>query len=143
MPFKSHEEYLEYQRSYYRRRKGNSAARQGLKGKDVELNKNILIPKSSVQAAPQQQGVTSTLTPSVDKGLKPSIPSSPLNLVKPASNKTTQEDAGRLSGNDSPARPTPAWSDQIWENTRRHVEELKRQGWEIDGVGNAYRIVKE
>ena|SRR5437870_7586017 len=153
MPFKSHEEYLEYQRSYYRRRKRNSEGTQGLEGDDVfnpgltaGLNKKILSPKSTVQSVPQQQGVTSALNPPVPKGLKPPIPpspASPLNPVKPASIKATQEHLQKPPASTRPVSPTPVWSDNIWENTHKHEEALKRQGWESDGVGNAYRAIKE
>jgi len=37
----------------------------------------------------------------------------------------------------------PVSSDNIWEITRKHVEELKSQGWEIDGLGNARRIIRD
>ena len=147
MPFKNHEKYLEYQRSYYRNRKGNSYATQGLNRTNISnrgltegLNKNL---KSTLQSRPQQQGVTSTVNPSIPKGLKASIPSKPsfpLNPVKPSGYKAAHE---TVPANTRPVSPKPVWSDKIWENTRKHVEELRRQGYEVDGLGNASRIVKE
>jgi len=129
MPFKNHEKYLEYQRSYYRRRKGNSNATQGLNRTNISnrgltegLNKN---PKSTLQSRPQQQGVT---------------PSFPLNPVKPSGYKTAHQ---TVPPKTRPVSPKPVWSDKIWENTREHVEEVRRQGYEVDGLGNASRIVEE
>jgi hypothetical protein len=153
MPFKNRETYLEYQRRYYKRRKRNSNPAQELDigkisnpGLTEGFNNNAANPKSAVQSLPQRQGVTSTVNPSVSKGLKTSIPPSPrspLNPGKPTSHKATQEHVKRRSGNARPVTPTPVFSDQIWENTQKHVEELRRQGWEIDGLGNAHRIIKE
>src|SRR6266705_6227931 len=147
MPFKNHEKYLEYQRSYYRRRKGNSNATQGLNRTNISnrgltegLNKN---PKSTLQSRSQQLGVTSTVDPLIPKGLKPSIrskPSFPLNPVKPSGYKAAHE---TVPANTRPVSPKPVWSDKIWENTRQHVEEVRRQGYEVDDLGNASRIVQE
>ena len=78
MPFKNREKYLEYQRSYYKKRNLNPKHRSNRENVfnprlTEGLNKNILNLKSSVQSLPKKQGVTSTLNSSIPK---PSIPSS-------------------------------------------------------------------
>ena len=150
MPFKNREKYLEYQRSYYKKSKGNPASIHGSNSEDISnlgltagLNRNVLNPKSSVQSPSKKQDVTSTLNHSIPK---PSIPTGapfPLNPVKPARNRIPEEHVDRGSANVHAANHMPVWSDQIAENTRKHVEELKKDGWEVDDVGNARRIIKD
>jgi hypothetical protein len=149
MPFKNREKYLEYQRSYYKKRKRNPGSTQGSNREDISnlgltagLSKKMLNPKSSVQFPSKKQGVTSTLNRSIPK---PSIPPSrsfPVNPVKPARNRVPEEHVGRLPGN-ALNRPTLMSSDNIWGNTRTHVEKLKKDGWEVDDVGNARRVITD
>ncbi len=149
MPYKNREKYLEYQCTYYRKHKRNPASIQGSNREDISnlglsegLNKNVLNPKSSVQSPSEKQGVTSTLNPSLPK---PSIPPTrpfPINPVKPADNRTSEVHVGKLPRNALNS-PMPMSSDSIWENTRKHVEELKKDGWEIDDLGNARRVITD
>jgi len=106
MPFKNREKYLEYQRSYYKKSKGNPASIHGSTRKDncnlglsEGLNRNVLNPKSSVQPPSKKQGVTSIRNRAFPK---PSVPLSrpfPVNPVKPTTNTTSEEHVDRGSAN--------------------------------------------
>ena len=149
MPFKNREKYLEYQRSYYKKSKGNPASIHGSNSEDISnlgltagLNRNVLNPKSSVQSPSKKQDVTSTLNRSIPK---PSIPTGapfPLNPVKPARNRIPEEHVDRGSANVHAANHMPVWSDQIAENTRKHVEELKKTDGKLMTLGMREELLR-
>jgi len=149
MPFKNREKYLEYQRSYYKKSKGNPASIHGSNSEDISnlgltagLNRNVLNPKSSVQSPSKKQDVTSTLNHSIPK---PSIPTGapfPLNPVKPARNRIPEEHVDRGSANVHAANHMPVWSDQIAENTRKHVEELKKTDGKLMTLGMREELLR-
>jgi hypothetical protein len=121
MPYKNRKKYRAYQKAYYQKRKrANSAGGLTSTVKPIEgLTANRILdpainPTKKTNSIPQNQRVTATT--SIISGIN-SIPFNPAKSIPPFS-----------SGN-------------IVENTRRHVEKLRREGWKIDDVGNASRRV--
>jgi hypothetical protein len=121
MPYKNRKKYRAYQKAYYQKRKrANSASRLTSKAKPIEglaANRTLdpaINPRKKTNSIPQNQRVTPTKP--VISGIN-SIPFNP-----------TKRNPRFSSGN-------------IVENTRRHVEELRKAGWKIDDVGNASRRV--
>src|ERR1700737_478068 len=124
MPYKNRKKYRAYQKAYYQKRKrANSAGRltstvkpsEGLAG--LAANRILdpaINPRKKTNSIPQNQRVTART--SIISGIN-SIPFNPAKSTPPSS-----------SGN-------------IVENTRRHVEKLRKAGWEVDDVGNASRRV--
>jgi len=120
-PIKIAKSIAHIRRPYYQKRKrANSASRLTSTVKPIEglAANRILDPAiNSMQktnSIPQNQRVTAT-TPIIS-GIN-SIP------VNPAKNNL------------------PFSSGDNAEDTRRHVEELRKEGWKIDDVGNASRRV--
>jgi hypothetical protein len=118
MPYKDRKKYLEYQKKYYRKQKqstvGSNPAGK-LNPKRRALNPEVK-PRDLVA---EKKGVTAK---SDDSRVNLSISSIP-NVVNPS--KTNP----------------PSSSGIVAEPTRSHVAKLKREGWEVDDVGNAYRKV--
>jgi hypothetical protein len=121
MPYKNRKKYRAYQKAYYQKRKRANSAR-GLTStvKPIEglttnrISDPAINPREKTNSIPQNQPVTAT--PPIVSGIN-SIPVNPAKSIPPFS-----------SGN-------------IVEDTRRHVEKLREEGWEIDDVGNASRRV--
>src|SRR6266849_5864384 len=118
MPYKNRKKYRAYQKAYYQKRKrANSASGLTSTVKPIEgLAANRILdpassPRKKTNSIAQNQCVTAT-TPIIN-----SIPFNPAKSNPPVS-----------SGN-------------IVEDTRRHVEKLRKEGWKIDDVGNASRRV--
>jgi hypothetical protein len=119
MPYKNRKKYRAYQKAYYQKRKlANPAIRLTSKAKPLEgLAANRILdpainPRKKTNSIPQNQRVTTT-TPIIS-----GVYSIPFN----------------------PAKSNPPFSSgTIVENTRRHVEKLRKEGWKIDDVGNASR----
>jgi hypothetical protein len=126
MPYKDRQEYLEYQKAYYRKRKrsslrASSACSPNPKSFPGLTGQRVLSPARSPafekcrKSIPQNQRVTTTRASSAAYASIPSIPVNPAQA-------NPQSSGGTIS-----------------EATRRHVEKLRKEGWEIDDVGNARR----
>ena len=121
MPYKNRKKYRAYQKAYYQKRKrANSASGLTSTVKPIEgLAANRVLdpainPRQKTNSIPQNQRVTAT----------------------------TSDISGINSIPFNPAKSNPPFSSgNIVENTRRHVEKLRKEGWKIDDVGNASRRV--